>query len=207
MGVDEISETPETEMPEASSSEQLSPAGQRAMQDSIPEETGEQEVQAQDGENIEDFTTSRDFGRFAHQAYEVAAENNLDNEYVESEAPVQVIDADGNVGYGRIDTLVDERHVIDYKTNDMRDWDSSQAYQAGLKHGKQVSGYVNSPDLPPNATGTVISTVPPISNETRQAYADGLAQYGIGVQFSESEDPDDVTAAVQEALNNLPEDD
>lgn len=200
MSVDETRETPETVTPEKEPSESLSLAGQRAMQDSAPEETGEQEAQAQSGENIQEFGSSRDFGTFAHQAYEAAAEDGLDNEYVESEVPVQVIGPDGNVCQGRIDTLVDERHVFDYKTNDMRDWDPSTAYRAGLEHGKQVSGYVHSPDLPPDATGTVISTVPPNSSESRQAYADGLAQYGIGVQFSESEDPEDVTAAVREAL-------
>lgn len=200
MSVDETRETSETVTPEKASSESLSLAGQRAMQDSTSEETGEQEVPVQSGEDIQEFGTSRDFGTFAHQAYEVAAEDGLDNEYVESEVPVQVVDADGNVCQGRIDTLVDERHVFDYKTNDMRDWNPSTAHQAGLEHGKQVSGYVHSPDLPPNATGTVISTVPPTSSESRQAYADGLAQYGIGVQFSESEDPEDVTGSVQEAL-------
>ncbi|MBN1922750.1 MAG: hypothetical protein JW892_15990 [Anaerolineae bacterium] len=203
MSVDDTRETPETVAPETIAPERLSPAGQHAMQGSASEGKAEQ---AQDSAPVEELTTARDFGRFAHQGYEVAAENNLDREYVESEVPARVVNADGMEHEGRIDTLVDGRHVIDYKTNDMRDWVPTQAYQAGLAHGAQVSGYVNSPDLPSDATGTVIATVPPVSSEARQAYADGLAQYGIGVQFSESEDPDDVAGAVQETLKNTPED-
>jgi hypothetical protein len=40
MSVDETRETPETVTPEKEPSESLSLAGQRAMQDSAPEETG-----------------------------------------------------------------------------------------------------------------------------------------------------------------------
>ena len=68
------------------------------------------------GDDITTFERPMDFGRFAHEAYELAAYNAFDD--IEKEYPVIIMDQDGNEQNGKIDTLIvenDKNFIIDYK--------------------------------------------------------------------------------------------
>lgn len=146
----------------------------------------------------EDRMTPQTFGTFGHQAYEWAAEEDFDD--VESNRSVIVTQPDGTETQGYIDTLIDERVIVDYKTNDMRNWSEADARWHGNNHGRQVAGYVNSREMPDDAQGWLIATVPPESADVRQAYTDAAGAHGVGVKFSKGEQQTDVMEAVSEAI-------
>ncbi len=142
--------------------------------------------------------TPQTFGTFGHGGYEWAAEERLDD--VESNRSVLIIKPDGSEAQGYIDTFINERVIIDYKTNDMRDWGEAEARRYGNEHGQQVQEYVNSPEMPDDARGWIVATVPPESAESRQAYSDAAGVHDVGVKFSASEQQEDVMEAVSEAV-------
>jgi hypothetical protein len=162
--------------------------------DTTPSEVGE-DIGASDEEEL---TTPHEFGTFAHGAYEWSAEERFED--VESNRPVIVTKPDGSEAQGYIDTLINERVIVDYKTNNMRDWSVADAQRYGNEHGQQVKGYVNSPEMPSDARGWIIATVPPESAEVRQAYTDAAGVHDVGVKFSGSEQQADVMEAVSEAV-------
>jgi hypothetical protein len=150
--------------------------------------------------SIQKMMTPHEFGTFAHQVYEAHAYLKFDD--VENERSVRVIKPDGRIDEGKIDTVLNEgQTLIDYKTSDMRTWDAAQVRVAGRVHGQQMAEYIASPDTPADASGWVIPTVPPERDEVRQMYADRLAEYGVGVKFPESDQPEDVMDAVQSAVD------
>ena len=153
------------------------------------------------GDDITTFERPMDFGRFAHEAYELAAYNAFDD--IEKEYPVIVMDQDGNEQNGKIDTLIvenDKNFIIDYKTNYMKDWSISEAKTKANEFGKQVQGYVEAKGVPSDCKGYIISTVPPESKEVRDEIERVLANYNIGIVFSESEDPEDVVDSIRKAI-------
>ncbi len=93
-----------------------------------------------------------------------------------------------------------DRVIIDYKTNFMPSWSVSDARRHGNEHGRQVQEYVESEGTPDDARGWIISTVPPKSEQVRQAYSDTLAEYSVGVKFSQGEDQASAMTAVTEAV-------
>lgn len=156
-----------------------------------------------DGNNLDkikvvDTTAPARFGTFAHEAYQVAADARFDN--VDHNVPVIVTKPDGTEGQGYIDTLINDRVIIDYKTNYMPGWSVSDAIRYGHEHGRQIQEYVQSNDTPADAQGWIIATVPPGSDDVRTAYVDALAQYQVGVKFSADEDQDSVMDAVSDAV-------
>lgn len=164
-------------------------------------DTQEDATPAEVGQDIEDDgaeMTPQTFGTFAHQAYEWAAEEHFED--AESNRSVIITKPDGSEAQGYIDTLIDERVIVDYKTNDMRAWTVADAQRYGNEHGQQLKGYVNSPEMPSDARGWIIATVPPESAEVRQAYTDAVGVHDVGVKFSESEQQEDVVEAVSEAV-------
>lgn len=155
------------------------------------------------GSSVDQQMTPQTFGTFAHVAYTEAAEDKFQDESgdrVATEMPVIVTKPDGTKAEGKLDLLVDNT-LADFKTNDMRDWSVSDAKQAGGGHGRQVQEYVDSPGTPDGTKGFVVSTVPPKLAEVRAAYEAKLAEHGVGVKFSEGEDPTTVMNAVQEAVD------
>jgi hypothetical protein len=164
----------------------LSDAGIGAVQ-------GPSDIDTSQAEEV-DTSSPREFGKFAHQAYQSAAYETFDD--VDNEVPVVVTKPDGTEAQGYVDTMVGKT-LIDYKTNDMRNWDTAQAVRYGNEHGQQMQEYVESSDTPQDAKGWVVATVPPESEEVRQAYADTLAGYDVGVRFAKGEDQDSVLDAVK----------
>jgi hypothetical protein len=144
------------------------------------------------------FPNAGIFGNFAHVVYEAAAFWKFDDSV--KEVPVLVTYPDGTRGNGRIDNLIDNKVIIDYKTNDMREWGTSDAKQSAQKYGQQIKRYVEADGVPLGCKGWIISTVPPNSPEVRQVYENTLAQYGVRVKFSTSEKPFNVMKAVEEAV-------
>lgn len=165
-----------------------------ASADTTPTEVGEDIGYIDD----EELLTPQTFGTFGHGAYEWAAEEHFED--AESNRPVIVTKPDGSEAQGYIDTLIDERVIVDYKTNDMRAWTVADAQRHGNEHGQQVKGYVNSPEMPSDARGWIVATVPPESAEVRQAYADAAGAHDVGVKFAGSEQQTDVMEAVSEAV-------
>lgn len=148
-----------------------------------------------------DDVTPQTFGTHAHIAYIDAAQDRIDRDKVWGEVEVRTSDTDGNLKDGKVDLLVDDK-VIDFKTNDMRDWSETTARRFGHEHGKQVQGYVESPDTPENAEGYVISSVPPKSEDVRDTYTQALQDHGVDVRFSKSEAPEDVAEAAADIVEN-----
>jgi len=172
--------------------------------DATPPDVGEDLGDLEKEKDIEQANTSTPalFGTFAHAAYEVTAYDRFDN--VVNEEPVRITKSDNTQTWGRIDTIVNNRVIIDYKTNDMRDWDVDRARAAGRswEHGPKVKAYVDSPDTPTDSQGWIIATVPPRSEQVRQAYSDTLAEYSVGAKFAEGEDQDSVMKAVAAAVED-----
>jgi hypothetical protein len=165
----------------------------------IPQDTTPPEVGEDLGYIDEDaLMTPQTFGTFAHQAYEWAAEEHFDD--VESNRPVIVTKPDGTEAQGYIDTFIDERIVVDYKSNYMPGWSVSDARRYGDQHGQQVKEYVNSEGMPDDARGWIIATVPPESAEVRDAYADAASMHDVGVKFAAGEQQEDVIDVVSEAV-------
>lgn len=162
--------------------------------DATPSEVGEDIGAISEAEPM----TPQTFGTFGHGVYEWAAEEQFED--AESNRSVIVTRPDGSEAQGYIDTLINERVIIDYKTNDMRAWSVADAQRYGNEHGQQVQEYVNSPEMPSDARGWIIATVPPESAEVRQAYADAVGVHDVGVKFSGSEQQEDVVEAVSEAV-------
>lgn len=175
----------------ASAPPKLSDSGRAAVQG--PPDAEEAQTQKVD------TSTPRVFGTFAHQGYEQAAYEQFDE--VDNEVPVTIKKPDGTDGQGFIDTMIGDT-LIDDKTNDMRDWDAAKAAQFGKEHGERMRAYLDSSGTPKDARGWIVATVGPRDEEIRQAYADTLAGYGVGVQFARTEDQDAVMEAVQAAVND-----
>lgn len=155
-------------------------------------------------DNFEDTSTPLKWGRFGHAAYEYYVEYEGAFDDVTSEESVIITKPDGVEAEGRIDTLINEKVIIDYKTDDMTDWDAAKAtaIARSWSHGPKVKAYVDSPETPQDAKGWIVATQPPKAEEVRQAYADGLAEFGVGVKWAESQHPDQVIDAIRDAVKD-----
>lgn len=140
----------------------------------------------------------RSFGRFAHEAYQLSAFYHFDD--VDNEVPVVVTKPDGTRVQGYIDTLINDKVIVDYKTNNMRDWSESRARREAKEYGRQVQEYVEADGAPPGCRGWIIATVPPNTSEIAEVYADELKEFGVGVKFCRGESAEDVIRAVEEAI-------
>lgn len=154
-------------------------------------------VLEEDQVSVVDTSTPHRFGTFAHEAYQVAVGERFDD--VDHNVPVIVTKPDGSQAQGYIDTLINDRVIIDYKTNYMPGWSISDAVRYGHEHGRQVQEYVQSEGTPADARGWIIATVPPESADVRTTYVDTAAQYDVGVKFA-GEDTESVVKAVSEAV-------
>lgn len=166
--------------------------------DATLSEVGEDIDDGLDEAETVDTSTAGQFGTFAHEAYQAATDEAFDD--VDHNVPVIVTKPDGSEAQGYIDTLINERVIIDYKTNYMPDWSVSDATKYGRDHGRQVQEYVQSDGTPADAQGWIIATVPPDSEDVRTAYTGTLSEYGVGVQFSAGEDQEAVMKAVSDAV-------
>ena len=167
--------------------------------DLTPAEVREDIDDGLDEVKVVDTPTPTQFGTFAHEAYQVAADETFDD--VDHNVPVIVTKPDGTQAQGYIDTLINDRVIIDYKTNYMPGWSVNDATRYGREHGQQVQEYVQSDGTPNDARGWVVATVPPESEEVRAAYAEALAEHEVGVKFSPGEDQASVMNAVSDAVS------
>lgn len=144
------------------------------------------------------------FGRDAHVAYQRVADNFFDE--VEAERPVRVHTESDEELNGRVDLVIDENQLVDFKTNDMRQWSVGEATRFARAHGKQLRDYVDSPDTPDDSVGYIVSTVPPEDAAARATYQDVTAEYRVKVVFSESEQPEDVMTELKSYLSTARKD-
>jgi hypothetical protein len=151
-----------------------------------------------EGTSDSEVMKPHEFGTLAHEAYQWAAEEHFED--AESKHTLIVTKPDGTTKNGEIDTLIDERVVIDYKTDYMPDWSVADARRLGDQYGRQVEEYVNGEGMPPDACGWIIATVPSESAEVRQAFVDAAGAHGVSVKFSKGEQQEDVIEAVSEAV-------
>jgi hypothetical protein len=140
-------------------------------------------------------------GTIDHAIYEQSVEDALDD--LENDVSVysneQVTKPDGSQGL--IDTRVNNT-ILDYKTNDMRDWTTANAAHYGHEHGQQVQDYVESPDTPADAKGYIIAAGrPPRDPQVQQTYTGTLAEHGVGVKYTAGGEPQDIVNSVKEAVN------
>ena len=149
-----------------------------------------------------EFKEPMHFGSFAHEAYGLAAADRYENS--ETEQTISVLDEEGfHVNDGRIDLIVGEKNIVDFKTNDMREWTTEDAVKFAKEHGEQVQGYMNSPDTPEESKGLIVSSVPPKNEEVRKAYAEALADFGVEVGYSSGEDQDSVMEVVDSFVSEV----
>jgi hypothetical protein len=186
----DVQESADAAQESAGGGRKLGPAGKKSMR-------GEGDAGAGSAEEVNTDTPTK-FGTFAHQGYGIAAGEKY-GEKANIERRVGVTRADGTLAEGEVDLTVGNA-LIDYKTDDMRDWTTSEARAAAHKHGQQMKEYVDSPDTPIEAKGWIIATVPPRSQEVRSAYAGGLKECGVGAKFAKGEDQTSVMQAVDQAV-------
>jgi hypothetical protein len=150
--------------------------------------------------NIEvaEFDEPAHFGTFAHTGYELNAYHHFDD--VELERQVRVTKPDGTVNDGKIDLVINENRLFDYKTGSMQNWDDKRALSEASRDGRQMYEYIHSPDTPTDSIGTIVRTVPSKSASVCRAYEAGLIEYGVNVIYSPSEEPDAVTHAIEKAI-------
>lgn len=152
-------------------------------------------------EEANDKMSPAQFGTHAHSAYEITAYQHFED--VDLERIVSVEEEGGLFKDGRIDLIVDENKLLDFKTGDMRKWDEARARREAEVDGLQMYGYINSPDTPDDSIGTIVRTVPSESEDVLNAYREGLAEYGVATIFCESESPDAVVAAIEQKIIEL----
>ena len=101
-----------------------------------------------------DTDTPTKFGTFAHESYGYAAEDKY-GEGADVERRVGVTKPDGTLAEGEVD-LIKGNALIDYKSNDMRGLDDGRGENARTRqHGQQMKEYVDSPDTPADAKGSL----------------------------------------------------
>ncbi len=66
---------------------------------------------------------------------------------VDRQEYVRVRNSEGAFSDGWVDLLIDGRHVVDFKSHDLSQWNEAKARQEGSAFGRQVRGYLDSPDL------------------------------------------------------------
>ena len=158
-------------------------------------ETGQRSIQGNDL-----HWTAPD-GAIAHDGYQRAVEEALDDtdNGVSVYNNEQVTNPDGSQGF--IDTRINNT-ILDYKTNDMSKWTSGDAVRFGHEHGKQVQGYVESPDTPDNAKGYIIAAGrPPQDTQVKKTYTNTLAEHDVGVKYPSGGEPQDIVNSVDEAFH------
>lgn len=102
-----------------------------------------------------------------------------DFEFAETEYPVRVPDGSGGYREGRLDAYLDDRHIVDLKTHDASGWSVPDASRYGDDHGRQVAGYVASPDVEPGCQGHLALCGREPSAEAKAAYSDAATQHGV----------------------------
>jgi hypothetical protein len=146
---------------------------------------------------IEDWNAQQ-FAIAAHQAYELASEAAVKADS-EIEREVEMTQTDGAISYGRVD-FMSSNQLIDFKTHYMPKWSESDATRYAKEHGQQMAKYVASPDTPEGAQGTIIVSVPPESQSVRDAYEQGLSNFGVKVQYAENESPETIGKMVADIV-------
>lgn len=158
-------------------------------------------LEASQSDNVsEEFASSpQEFGIHAHVAYADAAQDAVTQDS-DTEMPVIITNPHSPERMGRIDFIADNK-IIDFKTNDMREWTEADARIYAEQHGSQMQDYVNSPDTPVDASGWIVATVPPIHQAVRDVYSEVLKNYKVEVRFSPSESSESVGEIVSEIVD------
>jgi len=125
-----------------------------------------------------------EWGKFAHRAYEEALEQAYPGQ-AESEISVTVERPTGDVGRGRIDSLLG-KIIIDYKAHNLDRFETESELRRELeKIATQLEKYRHSPDTPDNATLVVLFEFPPSYPERHQFIETFFKQRGIQVLWDE----------------------
>ncbi len=158
-----------------------------------------------DVEATDDHEWDRLDGIAYHKIAEDHAVESLDDPdrgiSVEKEVKAKVLDENGELAKtGSIDLLVNQKDVIDIKTDDMRGWSKEKAKSMGEKYGKQVAEYVASPDTAKDAQGHLFMVGRQPSEDARQKLQEAADRHDVSVTFLDSADPAHVTAVIQDRL-------
>ncbi len=119
---------------------------------------------------------------------------------VETEQELGLWDSDGNyLGYGFADLVIEDKHVIDYKTDQMDTWTESTARARGHLYGSKAAAYANSPQLDSDAEGHLFM----VGNRSEhdhinEIFCHAAAEHGVSVTFCDSADPQAVMDQIEE---------
>ncbi len=119
---------------------------------------------------------------------------------VECEWGMGLYDSNGHpVGYGFADLIIDDKHVIDYKTDQMTSWNATIARARGHEYGSKIASYANSPLLADNAKGHLYM----VGNRNRDArieatFREAAGEHGVNVVFCDSGDPQTVMDQIED---------
>jgi hypothetical protein len=115
-----------------------------------------------------------------HQAIQREIMTSDRFEYVEEEVGCLIKDKDGNMKEGRMDLLMDEKDVVDIKTDDMSQWSVSRASREGMADGQQVREYTVSEGMPKDAKGYVLACGrTPEDPQAAAAYEEAINRQGV----------------------------
>jgi len=98
---------------------------------------------------------------------------------------VRVRNSEGAFSDGWVDLLIDGRHVVDFKSHDLSHWNESKARQEGSAFGRQVRGYLDSPDLIGSGGEGYLFMVGKESGKpgTMKALEEAAGAYGVKIVF------------------------
>lgn len=124
---------------------------------------------------------------------------------VEAEQELGLLDPDGNyAGYGYADLVIEDKHVIDYKTDQMDTWTESTARARGQLYGSKVAAYTNSPQLREDAEGHLLMVGHRSDHEhINEIFRHAAAEHGVSVTFCESADPKAVMDEIEERFMSV----
>jgi hypothetical protein len=109
-------------------------------------------------------------------------------------------------GGGRIDLLIDERFVFDFKTDQMNGWSESYARKLGDQYGSKVASYVRSPQVRREAEGHLVMVGRRHADpRVESAFREAAAKHNVSTMFCDGGDPQAVLDRIdQDVLQKHP---
>ena len=133
-------------------------------------------------------------GTLLHGAYEYKVLEEFGN----SDREVSVVLKDGRSG--RIDSIINDKYLVDYKNHDMRTWSESQAKHYVKKFSSQMKDYVECDYTPKGSEPIIVATCPPNDENIRSLIQEGLKREGVEIVFCGSAEIDAVVNTLKEII-------
>lgn len=135
-------------------------------------------------------------GIILHIGYGIAAYHK----YGASDYEVNVVLKNGKGG--RIDSIINDNIIVDYKNHDMRRWNESEAIRHAKKFGEKLKEYIDCDYTPKDSKAWIIAVAPPGDVEIRATIENILETYGVGIKYCSGAEINDVMDAVDEAVRD-----